>query len=192
MFSAAKMPANIDIVVAGCINSDLVAFVSRLPSPGETVFSSALETHFGGKGANQAAQAALLLQRSKSAVVRAGHECAFGKPGFDQVDQLDKACPAPSHKDVGVSSVAEGAGNGVPICGVAMIGRVGRDTAGASFLHRFSSLGIDAKGVSLDPHNPTGTALVTVAEGGENTIAYMPGANAFMDKEHVTMEPTLS
>lgn len=186
------MPARVDIVVAGCINSDLVAFVSRLPTAGETVFSHALDTHFGGKGANQAAQAALLLQSCKSTVGRIGHECAFGKPGFDQVDQLEKAWPAPTNKDVGVSPIVEDAGNRDPVCGVAMVGRVGRDAAGASFLRHFSSLSIDTSGVSVDPCHPTGTALVTVAEGGENTIAYMPAANALMDKEHVAMEPILS
>ncbi|CDI85589.1 ribokinase, putative [Eimeria praecox] len=172
-----KMTANIDIVVVGCINSDLVSFVSRLPSAGETVFSSALESHFGGKGANQAAQAALLRQSSTNAKVT--HECAFGT----------------SQQASDISSLENGtAANGLntSTCGVAMVGRVGRDTAGLSFLRHFHSLGIDTRGITIDPQAGTGTALVTVANGGENTIAYMPGANALLNKEHISAEPVLS
>jgi len=42
------------IVVVGSINLDLVARVSRLPRPGETLAGTAFATSPGGKGANQA------------------------------------------------------------------------------------------------------------------------------------------
>ncbi len=48
------------IVVVGSMNMDLVARVSRLPKPGETVFGNALAYIPGGKGANQAVAAARL------------------------------------------------------------------------------------------------------------------------------------
>lgn len=44
----------ISIVVVGSVNLDLVATVSRLPSPGETVTGASLNRYPGGKGANQA------------------------------------------------------------------------------------------------------------------------------------------
>lgn len=172
------MPANLDIVVVGCINSDLVSFVSRLPSAGETVFSSTLESHFGGKGANQAAQVAL-LQRGRSACRGVTHECAFG--ASQQVSDT-----ATFEKRIGANE------DDAPAGGVAMVGRIGRDTAGLSFLRHFQSLGVDTRGICIDWQTGTGTALVTVAHGGENTIAYVPGANAFLNKEHISAEPVLS
>jgi ribokinase len=48
------------VVVVGSVNVDLVVSVPRLPGPGETVTDGSFEVHDGGKGANQAAAAALL------------------------------------------------------------------------------------------------------------------------------------
>ena len=48
------------IVVVGSLNADLVVQVERMPAPGETVRGSELTVLPGGKGANQAAAAALL------------------------------------------------------------------------------------------------------------------------------------
>ena len=42
------------IVVVGSVNLDLVASVTRLPTPGETVTNASMAQHPGGKGANQA------------------------------------------------------------------------------------------------------------------------------------------
>jgi ribokinase len=52
-----------DVFVAGSINQDFVLSVERRPAPGETVTDARLATHNGGKGANQAAAAALLGAR---------------------------------------------------------------------------------------------------------------------------------
>ena len=49
-----------DVFVVGSINQDFVLKVERRASPGETVTDAVLSTHNGGKGANQAAAAALL------------------------------------------------------------------------------------------------------------------------------------
>ena len=49
-----------DVFVVGSINQDFVLSVERRPAPGETVTDARLATHNGGKGANQAAGAALL------------------------------------------------------------------------------------------------------------------------------------
>lgn len=49
-----------DVFVLGSINQDFVLKVERRPEPGETVTNAELSTGSGGKGANQAAAAALL------------------------------------------------------------------------------------------------------------------------------------
>lgn len=48
------------IVVIGSVNIDIVASVSRLPAPGETVTGATLDRFPGGKGANQALAARCL------------------------------------------------------------------------------------------------------------------------------------
>lgn len=49
-----------DVFVIGSINQDFVLTVERRPEPGETVTDARLSEGNGGKGANQAAAAALL------------------------------------------------------------------------------------------------------------------------------------
>lgn len=61
------------IVVAGSINIDFVAEADHIPEPGETIAGRCFETHFGGKGANQA-----------FAVARLGHSATMiGAVGSD-------------------------------------------------------------------------------------------------------------
>jgi ribokinase len=48
------------IAVVGSTNIDLVAYTSRVPDAGETIFGERFATGFGGKGANQAVMARLL------------------------------------------------------------------------------------------------------------------------------------
>ena len=61
------------IVVVGSFNADLVAYLERMPRPGETVHGDRFATSAGGKGSNQAVAAA-----------RLGAEVAFiGRVGND-------------------------------------------------------------------------------------------------------------
>ena len=48
------------IVVVGSFNTDLMAYMTRMPRPGETVHGERFETGAGGKGSNQAVAAARL------------------------------------------------------------------------------------------------------------------------------------
>lgn len=67
------MPLTGSVVVVGSVNTDLVAYVERLPAPGETVGGARFAETAGGKGANQAVAAA-----------RAGASCAlYGAVGDD-------------------------------------------------------------------------------------------------------------
>jgi ribokinase len=67
-----------DVFVVGSINQDFVLSVERRPVPGETVTDARLATHNGGKGANQAAAAAL-LGASVAFLGRVGDD-GFGGP----------------------------------------------------------------------------------------------------------------
>ncbi|MCP4303256.1 MAG: ribokinase [Gammaproteobacteria bacterium] len=63
------------IVVIGSVNVDIVASVSRLPAPGETVTGAELNRFPGGKGANQAL-AARRLGADVKLVARVGDDAA--------------------------------------------------------------------------------------------------------------------
>ena len=61
---------------------------------------------------------------------------------------------------------------------VRMIGRVGVDEAGDWLLRVLDQAGVDAAQVGRDPAAPTGQAMITVADDGENCIVVVAGANA--------------
>ena len=67
-----------EVFVLGSINQDFVLKVERRPEPGETITDAELSTGSGGKGANQAAAAAL-LGASVSFLGRVGDD-EFGEP----------------------------------------------------------------------------------------------------------------
>lgn len=112
-----------NVVVVGSVNTDVVARVARIPSPGETLLGKDLARYGGGKGANQAVAAA-----------RAG--------GAD----------------------------------VAFVGAVGEDPDADARRSALEADGIDTTGLVTVP-GPTGTALITVADDGENAIVVAAGAN---------------
>lgn len=68
---------------------------------------------------------------------------------------------------------------------VGIVGRVGVDDAGQAAVAALRHEGVDVSGVSRDPDEPTGLALITVDERGENTIVVSPGANALLEPRHV-------
>jgi ribokinase len=61
---------------------------------------------------------------------------------------------------------------------VVMVGRVGSDEAGSAYLARLTALGVDATSIRVTADEPTGHALITVDEAGENSIVVVAGANA--------------
>jgi ribokinase len=60
---------------------------------------------------------------------------------------------------------------------VEMIGRVGQDGFGPQLLENMRAQGVGVGHVCVDPEAPSGIALISVAEDGENTIIVAPGAN---------------
>ncbi|MPZ82195.1 MAG: ribokinase [Actinophytocola sp.] len=61
---------------------------------------------------------------------------------------------------------------------VAFVGCVGDDELAATITGALSGSGVDLSWLRRVPAASSGIALITVAEGGENTIAVSPGANA--------------
>jgi ribokinase len=68
---------------------------------------------------------------------------------------------------------------------VKMIGRVGEDAFGASLLQNLRDAGVDAAFVRALPGASTGVALITVDQGGRNTIVVDPGANGQLRPDDV-------
>lgn len=63
---------------------------------------------------------------------------------------------------------------------VAFISKIGDDIFGRQSAQLFEEEGVDTKGVMTDPSGPSGIALITVDEAGENSIVVAPGANAHL------------
>lgn len=58
-----------------------------------------------------------------------------------------------------------------------LFGQVGADSFAAPALARLREAGVDLSGVQAAAGQPTGLALITVGQGGENAIVVVPGAN---------------
>jgi ribokinase len=86
---------------------------------------------------------------------------------------------------LGVLSGGKGANQAVAAAAiggsVALVGRVGTDTAGLEQVSVLAAAGVDVSHVRKDPRAPTGTAVVMVDGAGRNSIAVVPGANSLLD-----------
>lgn len=58
-----------------------------------------------------------------------------------------------------------------------MFGKVGQDAFATAALALLRQAGADLSGVEVSAADPTGLAVITVSEAGENTIVVAPGAN---------------
>jgi ribokinase len=70
---------------------------------------------------------------------------------------------------------------------VAFIGRVGADADGAWLRESLAGAGVDVAGLGIDPRAPTGMAVITVDEAGQNQIVLVPGANESLSPQ--ALEP---
>ena len=68
---------------------------------------------------------------------------------------------------------------------VDFVAAVGPDDTGRALLHGLESRGVGTQSVAVVDH-PTGSAVIYVAESGENSIVVHPGANAGLTPEHVS------
>ncbi|QNL49040.1 ribokinase [Olivibacter sp. SDN3] len=68
---------------------------------------------------------------------------------------------------------------------VAFIGKIGDDIFGKQSAQLFDEEGVDTNGVLSDRDSPSGIALITVDDLGENSIVVAPGANAHLEPADV-------
>ncbi len=68
---------------------------------------------------------------------------------------------------------------------VAMVGRIGNDAFGQTLRDGLRAEGINTEHIGICKHDPSGVALITLADGGENSIVVAPGANALLRKVHI-------
>jgi ribokinase len=114
-----------------------------------------------------------------------------GSVNVDQLITIDRH-PLPGETLIGTSMTllpgGKGANQAVAAAQlgatVRLVGAVGRDSQAEVATGLLTSAGVDLAALRTVP-GPTGLALVTVADDGENTIVVIPGANATMGAEAV-------
>lgn len=68
---------------------------------------------------------------------------------------------------------------------VSLIGCLGDDEAGSSYIARLQKFGVNTSGLAIAKKTFTGTATIAVEDSGENHIIVNPGANARLTATHV-------
>ena len=68
---------------------------------------------------------------------------------------------------------------------VTFIGKIGDDIFGKQSSQLFDEEGVDTNGILSDHDTPSGIALITVDDTGENSIVVAPGANAHLEPADV-------
>ena len=115
-------------------------------------------------------------------VVRAPH---FPQPGESEIGSTFFTAPGGKGSNQAVAS----ARLGTPTM---IFGRVGGDVFSSVLIQSLQENGVDTRGVFSDPGQPSGTALITLNDEGENTIVYIPGANNTMDDSDLNrLKPAL-
>jgi len=95
------------ILVFGSLNIDLVAQVPVIPGPGRTVLAPSYQTHFGGKGANQAVAAARIAGPDQVRMAgRVGRD-GFGDSAIENLraNGIDTSLVARSNEPTGCAFI---------------------------------------------------------------------------------------
>lgn len=116
----------------------------------------------------------------------------IGSSNMDLVVQVPR-CPAAGETLFGSSFTTnyggKGANQAVAVArigsGVTFMTKLGNDTFGQQMRKHFSEEGMDLTHILTDAESPTGTALITVEDKGENRIIVVPGANARLTENDV-------
>jgi ribokinase len=71
---------------------------------------------------------------------------------------------------------------------VTFVTKIGNDMFGSEAIDLFGSENIDTRYIINDPMNPSGVALITVDENGENSIVVAPGSNGTLSAYDINEE----
>lgn len=118
-----------------------------------------------------------------------------GSANMDLVVHCERL-PAPGETVVGHGSEKNTGGKGanqavaagrlaIPGMDVFFIGCIGEDDHGRALIESLATARVNVDYVRTTDRAPTGTALITVDEQGQNTIVIDPGANAMLASDHV-------
>ena len=99
---------------------------------------------------------------------------ALPGPGATVLGGAAAIAPGGKGANQAVAAARLGADSGIR---VRMVGCVGDDDFGRTLRATLASEGIDDRAVRTVPGAPTGIAMITVDESGENMITVAPGAN---------------
>lgn len=124
----------------------------------------------------------------------AGKVTVVGSINVDQVVRVDRH-PVPGETLLGssLSLLPGGKGANQAVAAarlgadVSMVGAVGDDAVAALATTLLLDAGVDLQAVTT-VDGPTGLAVITVADDGENTIVVIPGANGSVDAKAVRAE----
>lgn len=106
-------------------------------------------------------------------------QCArFPKPGETIVAQSFREVPGGKGANQAVAAARAGAS-------VSMLGRVGDDTFASRLVRGLQDYEVDCEHVLGTPNCPSGIAMITVDQAGQNTIAVVEGANGTLSPEDV-------
>lgn len=118
--------------------------------------------------------------------------CIIGSINMDlviKVDRMVKVGETILSKGLYKNSGGKGANQAVAAsrlgANVHMIGKVGSDDTGDVLLRKLTEDNVVVNFVGRDSANPTGMAIITVDELGNNSIIVVPGANMNIDCEDV-------
>ncbi len=125
--------------------------------------------------------------------------CVVGSANLDLVARTERI-PSPGETVLGYAYFEAAGGKGLNQAvaaarsgaAVAFVAAVGSDTAADSLVDIAEADGISTASIKRVP-GPTGRAMITVGDDGQNSIVVIPGANGLVDPAHVQVHgPTVA
>ncbi|MDX2130946.1 MAG: ribokinase [Planctomycetota bacterium] len=118
--------------------------------------------------------------------------CVVGSANMDLVVRTARL-PAPGETILGSAfrtfPGGKGANQAVAArrlgAGVSLVACIGDDSHGQRIRQSLEGEGLDLRCLAVRAGEPSGLAMITVAEGGQNTIVVSPGANARLSEEDI-------